>query len=511
MLLALGFYNTYPNLTHMPNFARLVAAFVCSAVLVAPSARPQSDVSNHLPEAERSLAHNIFRQLIEINTTDSVGSVTKAAEAMRQHLLAGGFSADDISLVGPDTPAENKGRKDNLVVRYRGRPNSTLKPVLFIGHLDVVEARPSDWTTDPFHLVEQDGYFYGRGTQDMKDSDAALVDAFLRLRREGFTPDRDLILALTADEEGGKSNGVDFLLQHHRNLVDAAFAINPDSGGVELEHGTAVAVGLEATEKLYADYRVTITNPGGHSSLPRPDNAIYQLANALVRLEQTPFPLETNPITRAYFAKEAERKSGQVASDMRAVSGATPDPAAAARLSADPTYNSTLHTTCVATMLSAGHAPNALPGSATANINCRILPGHSQEEIRQRLLQILTEVPLQNSALSLQYIDDAGVAYPQGSNRRSMMPETISSEVLQPLEATVHQLWPNIPVIPLMEPGASDSVYTSAAGIPSYGFSGMGVDRDDIRAHGRNERIRVVDFDNGVQFEYLFIKQLTSR
>ncbi len=196
---------------------------------------------------------------------------------------------------------------------------------------------------------------------------------------------------------------------------------------------------------------------------------------------------------------------------MRAVAGATPDPAAAARLSADPTYNSTLHTTCVATMLSAGHAPNALAGSATANINCRILPGHSQEEIRQRLLQVLSDASLPTSAFSLQYIDDAGVAYPQGSDRKSMEPETISAEVLQPLEAAAGQLWPNIPVIPLMEPGASDSVYTSAAGIPSYGFSGMGVDRDDIRAHGRNERIRVVDFDNGVQFEYSFIKHLTSR
>ncbi len=494
----------------MPNFPRQIVASVCFAALSASNARLQSQVPNHLPQADRALAHSIFRQLVEINTTDSVGSVTNAAQAMRQRLLAGGFLPADILLVGPDTPAENKNRKDNLVVRYRGRATSTLKPVLFIGHLDVVEAHRSDWDTDPFQFVEQGGYFYGRGTQDMKDSDAALVDAFLRLRQEGFVPDRDLILALTADEEGGKSNGVDFLLQHHRNLVDAAFAINPDSGGVELENGVAVAVGLEATEKLYADYRITITNPGGHSSLPRPDNAIYQLASALVRLEHTPFPLETNTVTRAYFAKEADQKTGEIASDMRAVSGATPDPAAAARLSADPTYNSTLHTTCVATMLSAGHAPNALPGSATANINCRILPGHSQEEIRQRLIATLASTTLPRSAFSLQYIDDAGVAYPQGSDRHSMKPETISAEVLQPLESTVHQLWPTMPVIPLMEPGASDSVYTSAAGIPSYGFSGMGVDRNDIRAHGRNERIRVVDFDNGVQFQYLFIKQLAG-
>ena len=240
--------------------------------------------STLLPEPDKTLARALFQQLIEINTTDSIGSTTLAAEAMRKRLLDAGFVAEDIVVLGPND------RKGNLVARYRSSPGSTLKPILIIGHLDVVEANPSDWTTNPFQFVEKEGYFYGRGTQDMKDSDAALIETFLRFKREGFAPNRDLILALTADEEGGKSNSVNWLLQNHKNLVTAAFALNPDAGGPELEAGKAVSMEVEATEKLYADFRITATSPGGHSSLPRPDNAIYQVANALTRLEKTPFP-----------------------------------------------------------------------------------------------------------------------------------------------------------------------------------------------------------------------------
>ena len=459
-----------------------------------------------LPASEKPLARELLQQLIEINTTDSIGNVSTAAKAMRQRLLDAGFPTADVVVLGPDTPAENKGRKDNMVARYRGRPGSALKPILLIGHLDVVEAKRSDWTTDPFQLVEKDGYFYGRGTQDMKDSDAAMIDAFIRLKREGFVPDRDVILALTADEEGGKSNGVDWLLKNHRDLVNATFALNPDSGGPELDAGKATSMGVEATEKLYADYRVTSTNPGGHSSLPRPDNAIYHVAEALIRLEHTPFPLETNEVTRAYFASIAKLKTGELAADLKAVSGATPDPAAAARLSKDITYNSLLHTTCVATMMTAGHAPNALPGSAVANVNCRIFPGHSQEEIREELVRIFAD-----PTLKVQYVTDAGEVLGQGSDRKSMAPPPLNAEVFGALKATVNAMWPGIPIIPRMETGASDSIYTMNAGIPSYGFSGMGIDHDDDRAHGRDERIRVVDYYTGVQFEYLYLKALTSR
>ncbi len=489
----------------------LAASVLVTSAAFTPAQTPATD---HLPPDDRQLAHDLLKQLVETNTTDSVGSVTAAAQAMQQRLLEAGFPAADLHLLGPDTPAQNKGRKDNLVVRYPGRPGSTLKPILLIGHLDVVEAKPADWTTDPFHLTEKDGYLYGRGIQDMKDSDAALVDAFLRLHAEHFVPDRDLILALTADEEGGKSNGVDFLLGHHHDLVDAAFALNPDSGGPQLQNGHAVNLTLEATEKLYADFRLTSTNPGGHSSLPRPDNAIYTIADALTHLQNTPFPLETNEVTRAFFRKQADIEAtlghAALAADMRAVALPTPDPAAAARLSADPIYNSTLHTTCVATMLSGGHAPNALPGTATANVNCRILPGHSQEEVRQQLLRIFAVTPTPGSTFTLQYVSDAGDVFPTGSDRRSMAPSALSPELLRPLEAATAQIYPGIPILPIMEPGASDSIYTTAAGIPSFGVSGMGIDRDDVRAHGRDERIRLIDYDNGVQFQYLFLKALTT-
>jgi acetylornithine deacetylase/succinyl-diaminopimelate desuccinylase-like protein len=475
------------------------------SVLLLPSVFAVAQAQSRLPESDRALARDIFQQLVETNTTDSVGNVSAAADAMRARLLAAGFPAADVVVLGPDSPPENKGRKNNMVARYRGRPGSTLKPVLIIGHIDVVEAKRSDWTTDPFEFVEKDGYFYGRGTQDMKDSDAAVVESFIRLKREGFVPDRDIILALTADEEGGKSNGVDWLLKNHRDLIDAEFALNPDAGGPILEKGRAVSMGVEATEKLYADFRVTSTNPGGHSSLPRPDNAIYHVAEALVRLEHSPFPLETNEVTRAYFAATAKVEKGERANDLMAVSGPTPDPAAAARLSKDIVYNSLLHTTCVATMMSAGHAPNALPGSAAANVNCRIFPGHSQEEIRLDLIRTFAD-----PTLKVEYVTDAGEVLEHGSDRKSMAPPPLNPAVFRPLKATVQAIWPGIPVIPEMETGASDSIYTMNAGIPSYGFSGMGIDRDDDRAHGRDERIRVVDFYTGVQFEYLYLKALTT-
>jgi acetylornithine deacetylase/succinyl-diaminopimelate desuccinylase-like protein len=490
-------YRTiFSTLMNEDRFLRSIAACLISVALT-PVLFAQS---NQLPVVDKTLARDIFQQLIETNTTDSVGSTTLAADAMRKRLLDAGFAEADVVVLGPND------RKGNMVARYRGRPGSTLKPVLIIGHIDVVEAKRSDWTTDPFRFVEKDGYFYGRGTQDMKDSDAAVVESFVRMRREGFVPDRDIILALTADEEGGKSNGVDWLLKNHRDLIDGAFALNPDAGGPELEKGRAVSMGVEATEKLYADYRVTATNPGGHSSLPRPDNAIYHVADALGRLEKTPFPLETNEVTRVYFASSAKTEKGQLAEDLNAVSGPVPDAAAAQRLSKDMIYNSLLHTTCVATMMSAGHAPNALPGSAVANVNCRIFPGHSQEEIRQDLIRIFAD-----PTLKVQYVTNSGEVLEKGSDRKSMAPPPLNPVVFKPLEAAVKLMWPGIPVIAEMETGASDSIYTMDAGIPSYGFSGMGVDRDDDRAHGRDERIRVVDFYNGVEFEYLFLKALTSQ
>ena len=327
--------------------------------------------AQQLSQADRTLAHDIFKQLIETNTTDSVGSVTAAATEVRDRLLAAGFAPADVVLLGPNA------RKMNVVVTYHGKAGSTLKPILAICHLDVVEANKSDWSPDtpPFTFTEKDGFYYGRGTQDIKEGDAALVYTLLRWKREGYVPDRDLRVALTADEEGGKSNGVDWLIKNHPELMQAEFVINPDAGGVFAEKGVPAVFDVEATEKTYADFHVTAVDRGGHSSLPRPDNAIYAVADALGRLEKTPFPVELNAVTTAEFAAMAKIEKGATADAMRAIVKDPHDEAAITTLSKIPDWNSTMRTTCVATMMTAGHAPNALPQKAMANVNCRILPG----------------------------------------------------------------------------------------------------------------------------------------
>jgi acetylornithine deacetylase/succinyl-diaminopimelate desuccinylase-like protein len=447
-----------------------------------------------LDDATAQLSRDIFRQLIEINTTDSVGSTTRAAEAMAKRLKDAGFPEADVQVLGPND------RKGNLVARFRG--SGIGKPVLIIGHLDVVEARREDWTTDPFQFVERDGYFYGRGTQDMKVNDAILITTFIRFRREGYRPGRDLILALTADEEGGQSNGVDWLLKNHRDLIDAEFVLNADSGGVTTVHGKAVNIDVEATEKQYADFELTSLNPGGHSSLPTPENAIYHLADALSRLEHAQFPLELNAVTRTYFERRAPLESAQMRADMNAILHNPPDAAAVERLSKDPRYNSTLRTTCVATRLMAGHANNALPQTAQAIVNCRILPGHSAEETRLELIRVFND-----SKVAVRYIGAiGGTGREQGSKGfPTVLP---SPEVLRSLERVAAELWPGAPVIPDMETGASDSVYTMAAGMPSYGINGIAIDQDDIRAHGKDERVRVSSYFDGVDFYYRFLKAI---
>jgi acetylornithine deacetylase/succinyl-diaminopimelate desuccinylase-like protein len=446
-----------------------------------------------IDDATRQLSHDIFKQLIEINTTDSVGNVSTAAEAIAQRFRDAGFLDSDLRILGPND------RKKNLVVRFRG--NGKHKPVLLIGHLDVVEARREDWTTDPFQFVEKDGYYYGRGTQDMKDGDAIMVTTLLRFKKEGYVPDRDVILALTADEEGGTSNGVDWLLKNNRELVDAEFVLNHDGGGILSEHGKPQFMTVDASEKLYSDYQLTATNPGGHSSLPRTDNAIYHLADGLARLEHYEFPFELTNITRAYYERMSKIATGQRAADMQAILKNPPDMAAVARLSQDPIDHSIMHTTCVATRLSAGHANNALPQTAQANVNCRIVPGHSTEEIRQAL-----EKELAVSKISVREVGGIGGV----TNRKSFAPPPLRPDVFQPLEKTVESMWPGLPVIPDMATGASDGVYTNAAGLPTYCVSGEAIDRDDIRAHGRDERVRVDAFYRAVDFYYRFLKAVTS-
>jgi acetylornithine deacetylase/succinyl-diaminopimelate desuccinylase-like protein len=442
-------------------------------------------------DANKQLSHDIFRQLIEINTTDSVGSTTVAAQAMAQRLLDAGFPASDVQVFGPNA------RKGNMVARLHG--TGAHKPVLFICHLDVVEARREDWSLDPFKFTEKDGYFYGRGTEDIKEGDAILVTTFIRLKLEGYKPDRDIILALTADEEGGASNGVDWLLKNHRDLIDAEYILNPDAGDFEMDQGKRLLVGIQASEKLYTDFTLEVHNRGGHSSLPVPDNAIYQLAEGLTRLEHYQFPFELNEVTRAYFAKEADIVGGKEGADMKAIVQTPPDEAAAARLAKTPFYNSRMRTTCVATRLEAGHANNALPGFARANVNCRILPGHPPDEIRAQLIKILAQ-----PEISVTQVDSSGLG------PRANPPSPLRPDVMGGLEKVVNQMWPGVPVIPVMDAGASDGAISRAAGIPTYGVPGVFIDLNDDRSHGRDERLPVASFYEGVDFYYRFIKTLSS-
>jgi acetylornithine deacetylase/succinyl-diaminopimelate desuccinylase-like protein len=459
---------------------------LCAALFV-PIANAQLD------ESTKQLSHDIFRQLIEINSTDSVGSVTAASEVMAKRFREAGYSENDIYMGGPND------RKKNVVIRLHG--SGKHKPVLLIGHLDVVEAHREDWTYDPFQFVEKDGYFYGRGTQDMKDGDAVMSTTMIRFKKEGFVPDRDIILALTADEEGGQSNGVDWLIKNHRDLIDAEFVLNHDGGGLTAVKGKPLAMEVDAAEKLYADYTLTVTNHGGHSSLPVPDNAIYHLAEGLSRLAHYQFPLELNETTRAYYEQTSKTESGERAADMKAILKDPPDMAAVARLSRDPIDNSTLHTTCVATRLDAGHANNALPQRAQATVNCRIEPGHPAEEIRKELEKILAD-----PKITVTYVGAIG-----GSAReKSYPPPPLREDIFGPLRKVTAELWPGIPVIPDMATGASDGVYTNGAGMPTYGISGEMIDRDDVRAHGKDERVRQDAFYKAVDFYYRFLKLVTS-
>jgi acetylornithine deacetylase/succinyl-diaminopimelate desuccinylase-like protein len=453
-------------------------------------------------DADRAEAKAILKQLIEINTTDTPqGNVTTATAAMQKVFLDAGFPAEDVHLLGPNE------RKQNLVVRYRAAGTPTEKPVLFLCHMDVVQALRSDWSTDPFEFVEKDGYYYGRGTQDMKDSDAAIVSAFLRLHREGWKPKRDLILALTADEEGGKFNGANWLATQHRELVDAAFVINPDAGGIELDHGHAVVADVEATEKVYADFQITATNRGGHSSLPRPDNAIYELTTALNKLQAYAFPFELNEVTRTYFKSLAAQETGQNAADFKAILATPPDLSAAARLgAAEPSFNSNFRTTCVATRLSGGHAQNALPQIAQANVNCRIFPGHSPEEIRRQLIGIFGD-----DKLVVKYVSDGGVISDTAPERKAMVPPPPIPEVFEPLTSLTQQIWPGLPVTPEMENGASDSIYFALVGIPCYGFSAIALERDDVRAHGKDERLPIDSYWKSLDFFYSFARAVGGK
>ncbi len=435
---------------------------------------------------ERRLkAREILVELIEINTTDSAGDNTRAAEAMARRFLAAGFPAADVQVLGPAP------RKGNLVVRYRGAGSG--KPILFLAHLDVVEARREDWSFDPFQLLEKDGYFYGRGTEDDKAGDAALVTNFLRLKEEGFRPSRDLILALTSDEEGGNYNGADWLLKNHRDLVDAEYCINTDAGGGEMKDGRRIALSVQAAEKTFQSFRLEAKNRGGHSSLPVPDNAIYHLAHALGRIQGYAFPVHLNPVSTMFFERMSAIEQGQEARDLKAVV-TTPDlPGPVSRLSKVAYYNAMLRTTCVATELQAGHAENALPQDAVAIVNCRLVPGDRPSDIQRTLTRLVADPKV-----------ELAPTRPEVSGPASPIPDNI----LKTIENTTSALWPGVPVVPVMETGATDGKYFRIAGIPTYGVSGYFYDVDDVRAHGKDERIGVESYFEGIEFYYGLIRAL---
>jgi acetylornithine deacetylase/succinyl-diaminopimelate desuccinylase-like protein len=436
---------------------------------------------------DRKLAREIFQQLIEINTTDSSGDNTRAADAMAARFRAAGLPEGDIHVLAP------VARKGNLVVRLHGTGAS--RPILFLGHLDVVEARRADWPFDPFVFREQDGYFYGRGASDMKGDDATLVAAFLRMKRQNFRPSRDLILALTADEEGGPANGVDWLVKRHRELIDAQFCINTDSGGGHIKNGKPIFMAMQAAEKVFLSFKLEVTNNGGHSSLPTKDNAIYHLADGLSRLAKFDFPVHLFDVTRAAFERGANIYGGELGADLQTMVRNPNDAAAIARLSAIPLYNAQLRTTCVATMLSGGHAENALPQLASAVVNCRLLPVDKPADIKRALEQVLADPKITVAEMREPVITPY---------------HPIDPAVMAAVTASTNKLWPGLPVVPAMGTGASDGIFLIRAGIPTYGVGGIFGDEDDVRAHGRNERILVKSFDDAVDFIYDLITRLSG-
>lgn len=438
---------------------------------------------------QKALGRTVLRELIETNTTPSSGNTTKAAELVAEHFRAANVPRSDIAIVGPDETHKN------LVVRIRGSDPS-LKPILLLAHLDVVEAERGDWSTDPFALTERDGFYYARGTQDVKAGAATLVTALLRMRAEGVTPSRDLVLALTAGEEGGMPNGIQWLLANRRDLIDAEYTVNVDGGGADSEDGRPTVLNMQAAEKVYLDLTLTVRNRGGHSSLPRDDNAIATLARAITRIADYRFPVELNEITRTYFERVAPMRAPAVAADLRALArpGGARNAAAVRRLSTDPWFNALMRTTCVTTLLNGGHAPNALPQTATANVNCRRLPGVGSDSVIRVLKRIIAD-----TTVAITIVEDS----PQSP------PSPLRADVEAAVRSASEALGPRLPIIPLMETGATDGLYLRNAGIPVYGISGIAIDVNDIRAHGRDERIRVQAFEAAQEFTYRLLRNLT--
>lgn len=440
------------------------------------------------PEADQRLAREIYKEMVESQSGFSTGATTPIVNAVAARLKREGFADADIFIGG------QRAEKMNLVVRYHGSGGAR-KPILLLAHTDVVEAKREDWTTDPFKFIEKDGFFYGRGTADDKAQAAVWVANLIRYKREGFRPDRDIIMALTADEEGGgPANGVDWLLKNKRELIDADFALN-EGGRGEMMEGRRVANDIGLAEKTYADFRFEVRNKGGHSSRPTPDNAIYHLAGALYHLSSFGFPLQLNDVTRVYFRQMSKIEKGELAADLAKIGEGNED--AMKRVAAtSPGMNSMMRTTCVATQLEGGHAPNALPQLAAANVNCRILPQDSVEHVLQTLKEVVAD---EQVVISVKQNGGAAPASP------------LRPDVMKAFARLTDTMWPGVVTVPSMATGASDGKYLRASGIPTYGVQGFFGDRDDVRAHGRDERMLVRSFYEGQTFLYELVKLLSTK
>ncbi len=457
--------------------ACLAGSWVTGSIACAEGLRP-----------DQAAFREIYQELVETNTALSAGNCTEAAQKMAARLRKAGYPESDLHIFATaDHPKEG-----GLVAILPGT-DPKARPLLLLAHIDVVEARREDWERDPFKLIEEGGYFYGRGSLDDKSMSATWVDTLIRLRAERTKPRRTVKMALTCGEEtNGAFNGAEYLVKERRDLIDAAFAINEGAWGMLDDSGKRIMFGVQAGEKTSQNFRLEVQNIGGHSSRPVKNNAIYHLAAALTRIEHHDFPIQLSDTTRVYFSRMASIVGGETGAAMTKLVADPSDAAAAAKVTEDPTWNGMLRTTCVATTLDAGHATNALPQRARANVNCRIYPGDSGESVRQVLEKVVADPEVKVTTLEIR-------------GPSTVMPP-ITREIMAPIEKVSSRIYPRVPVIPILQPGATDGQFLTAAGIPTYGVNGLFMDRDLGNIHGLNERVRVQSLYDGRDFLYELVK-----